>query len=97
MGGGGGGGGGGGISMHEFECVVWAKHYFQNLYCHCDSGPNAHIRQTVWRSYGDHAVIMLSPQLCIEIVQKSHGALVVSHGALAASVWRPCRDCTVAV
>ena len=35
-------------------------------------------------------VIVLSPQLCIEIAW-------ISHGALAASVRRPCRDRTVAI
>ena len=47
-------------------------------------------RQTVQRSYGDRADIMLSMQPCIEIAR-------ISHGALAVSEWRPCGDRSVAV
>ena len=47
-------------------------------------------RPSVRRSYVDRAVIVLSPQPCIEIAR-------ISHGARAASVRRPCGDRTVAV
>ena len=47
-------------------------------------------RQTVRRSYEDCAVIVLSPQSCIEIAR-------ISHGIRAASVRRPCGDRTVNV
>ena len=54
------------------------------------SGPMQSRRQTVRRSYGDRAVIVLSPQPCIEIAR-------TSNGALAASVQRPFGYRTVAV
>ena len=54
------------------------------------NGPVQSCRQIMQRLYLDCVVIVLSQQPCIEIA-------LLSHGALAASVRKPCRDRTVAV
>ena len=82
--------------MHcRHDCGLWPM--CLHLYSHRAislTGSTTDHRKDVDRPlqkwYGDCAVIVLFPQPCIEIAR-------IKHGALAASIRRPCGDRTVAV